>query len=282
MNDFIYDAGSVTGTKHMGKYPNFIAENNQDAYAIHDTNNYFTGVICDGCGSSKYSDVGARLGSKFVISYITSRLDNDIEIDFEDLANSINDFCISQVHLLRNKSDKFYIGKRNIEDIYDDLFDLFLFTIIGVIITKNNSLMFRFGDGVFYLNENFNEYKYIFNAPPFVLYREINVSNKYHHPLTFQLERFDTKDIDKLLIGSDGVADLKKAEGKKIPGVNKNVMKLDDLIINCPNENRLQNYLTLCNRNSVKYNKEQSKNIIEQGLLPDDTTMIILKRENNV
>src|SRR5436309_16027802 len=56
-------ACSVTGKDHV-----LAGRNNQDAYHWACLPHAVMAVVCDGCGSSKYSEVGAQIGARLVIA----------------------------------------------------------------------------------------------------------------------------------------------------------------------------------------------------------------------
>lgn len=54
--------GSVIGRDHL-----LYNKPNQDAYYYEVRDNIIAGVVCDGCGSTPYSQVGSSLASKMII-----------------------------------------------------------------------------------------------------------------------------------------------------------------------------------------------------------------------
>jgi len=54
-NQFEYASGSIIGRNHV-----LAGKNNQDAYHISVNERFIAVVVCDGCGSGKHSEVGAK------------------------------------------------------------------------------------------------------------------------------------------------------------------------------------------------------------------------------
>ena len=65
--DFLATAGSVVGREHVR-----VHKNNQDGYAIAGDGQIIVAAVTDGCGSSKYSEVGARLAAAWLARCATT------------------------------------------------------------------------------------------------------------------------------------------------------------------------------------------------------------------
>src|SRR5262249_52357565 len=75
MNDlFEVAAGSIPGRDHLGRGNLLIGRNNQDAYAWSCQDEGLVAVVCDGCGSSSHSDIGATLGARRLVTALASWL----------------------------------------------------------------------------------------------------------------------------------------------------------------------------------------------------------------
>jgi serine/threonine protein phosphatase PrpC len=87
-NQFEYASGSIIGRNHV-----FAGKNNQDAYRIVANEKFIIAVVCDGCGSGKHSEVGAKLGARLVINAIADLLnqspDRDVEISKPEFWDSV-------------------------------------------------------------------------------------------------------------------------------------------------------------------------------------------------
>src|ERR1044071_4513381 len=69
MNTIWARAAAVSGARHLR-----MARNGQDAAATGVGDGAGAIVVCDGCGSSPSSEVGARLGAQLVIGAVAARL----------------------------------------------------------------------------------------------------------------------------------------------------------------------------------------------------------------
>ena len=91
-----------------------------------------------------------------------------------------------------------------------------------------------------------------------------------------------TKEISSLLIGSDGLENLILAAENNIPGKNEKVGPInqfweDDRYFKNPD--MIRRRLTLVNRTITKTDWDNRKILKEHGLLPDDTTLIVIRRK---
>ncbi len=268
-------SASVAGMEHIqpGMPTN---RNNQDAVAIR----YAPGkgavaIVCDGCGSKGNSELGAMLGARYLAQQLFSW---DVEkgtfssmpVDWEFVARDlINALC----RLART------LGS----DIRETIIESFLFTITGFMITPEWTHVFHFGDGVEIVNDEVTVLgpflkdppPHLVNAPPYVMYREIgseifDLDPSLRH---FQVRQFPTSEIRTVGIGSDGVADLAKAEEKEFPGTSTKIGPLmqvfDDPFF--ANPDHLRRHLAKANRVTVQDGK------IRRGLLEDDTTLALAR-----
>src|SRR5260221_416756 len=62
-------AGTAAGRAHV-----LTGRNNQDAFAWAQSPGGIVAVVCDGCGSSAHSEVGAQLGSRLVAKALALQL----------------------------------------------------------------------------------------------------------------------------------------------------------------------------------------------------------------
>ena len=257
--------GTITGREHIR-----LGKNNQDAYYSVSNEDYTIAVVCDGCGSGLHSEVGAKIGAKLVVKAISNELQNGL--DNTNFWDNIRLNLLSEIKKIVNILTE--------EDIVKFIYDYFLFTIVGVIITPSKTIIFTIGDGVIIVN---NEQTFIEsfsnNAPPYLAYGLCNYPELSEFKIYHELE---TKDINNILIGTDGVNDLIKAENNNFPG------KLDKKIGNISqfweedsyfkNREAIRRKLNLINREFTKADWINQCLKKEVGLLPDDTTFIVIKK----
>ena len=176
-------SASLIGQTHQQMYLN-----NQDAYKVINDNNFIVGVVCDGCGSCKDSEIGAKLTAEFVANYCYEKFRfkkfNGIE-----LTNAITKYYeeIAKISLAPNK--KTFIN------------DVFFATIIGVIVSDKQTIVFWAGDGVVVVDDTIEVIEQD-NAPDYLTHNLLS-GKKYGFS-----ERVITHKFDRILISTDGIEDI--------------------------------------------------------------------------
>ncbi len=263
--------GSIIGREHLR-----VGKNNQDAY--HYLNDEFAtiAVVCDGCGSGIHSEVGAKLGSRLVVEAIRRNLPQA-------------DFCEEfwhRVHqdLLHNLKDVAVILGG---DLLQTVKEYLLFTIVGAVITSTQTTVFAIGDGAIALNDQVIPIpSFPNNAPPYIAYGLIPnaFSNIKLTDCQFQIYcQLPTDQVNSILIGSDGVLELMKVADKLLPGKSETVGEIrqfwsDDVYFR--NSDRIRRRLSQINHSSVKSDWEKRCLRRENGLLADDTTLVVIRNHN--
>ncbi|MEM9539522.1 MAG: protein phosphatase 2C domain-containing protein, partial [Cyanobacteria bacterium P01_E01_bin.42] len=79
-NQYELAMGSVIGRRHIR-----LGVNNQDALSVLSRDRFTVAVVCDGCGSGRHSEVGAKIGAKLVVETISKALESDAIADPRDL-----------------------------------------------------------------------------------------------------------------------------------------------------------------------------------------------------
>lgn len=267
----LINGGTIPGTDHIkaGK-PGFT--NNHDAYAWgYLENNGLIAVVCDGCGSGKHSEVGANLASQI----ITEVLKKEVSLLSKDkgLENlnwqRIKQLIIAPLSVIANAMGGSLSKVIN---------DYFLFTIVGTIITKSEVLIFSFGDGVYILNEEVKELgPFLNNAPPYLMYNLVGSSLVENGStlLDFQCEKLISRDeLESLIIGTDGVMDFIQHEKSLLPSnLSMTVGAIHQFLEKkfFMNPDMINRKLRIINREYI------DSSCIKSGLLPDDTTLIVIK-----
>ncbi len=252
MKEFKYTSGTVIGKSHRDKNMN-----NQDAHAIYSSDKITAGIICDGCGSEPHSEVGAVLASKFILSSLVDNvsLDDPLEI----LSNIENDL-LSKIHSIADASDAF--------EYKQYVYDHFLFTIMGFLITKKRTYIFSFGDGMYALNDEVHRIgPFLYNAPPYIAYNLFNSDERF-----VLQEDVKTSTVKNLFIGSDGMCDYLDLGIVIIPKNKKELSPVSHFWNNekyFANNCLVNNYLRL-----VNWPTKDS-----HGLLSDDTTLISVRKK---
>lgn len=282
MKGFLVAGGSVPGTDHIKPgQPGWT--NNQDAFAWHADEDLLIAVTCDGCGSTPYPEVGSRLGSRMAIKRIVAHMRaglwtrKDRSLALDALADDMEYYLRQICRMLADQEFEAQVAN-----------DHFLFTLMVAIMTKDETHVLSFGDGVFALNgEVFGIAPVGINSPPYLGQKLVPgaMAEKFLH---FTMQRtMPTKDVHSLLIGSDGVKDLIAVSDKLLPGTKEPLGPIsqfwtDDLFVRNPDAIRRR--LAMANKSTVDYSIDGEGRLtdvprIKKGLLRDDTTLVLIKRE---
>ncbi len=267
--------GSVVGSNHRK-----IWKNNQDALYLVREQDVFVGFVADGCGDtidSPYSEVGAhigvRLATNLVIKEVKKLLPGNIKLLGETkFWNRVQDDILAQIRVLALPMG---------DSLSEVVTKHFLFTLVGVVITKNLTVFVTLGDGAIVINgEYFRIGPYPDNMPMYISYNLIDTKLSLKDPkaLKFAVQRImPTNDIKSFLLGCDGVDDLNNAATKPLPGKTELVGSLSqfwtqDIYFKNPfaGTNRLR--LIGEERRFIDWGNQQM--IVSPGYLPDDTTFI--------
>lgn len=253
-NQFEYASGSIIGRNHV-----LAGKNNQDAYQIVKQEKFIIAVVCDGCGSGKHSEVGAKLGANLVINAIADLLspesNQNLEIDPEF-------WHLLKLHLLRKLQDMGSIANADMQFVNDYL----LFTIVGALITPRETVTFSMGDGAIAINGKFKQISpYPNNAPPYLAYGLYKPE-----AINFEIrDRLPTSELESLLIATDGIDDLVKVETITQFWQEARYFKNPDAI---------RRKLATLNREETKPDWNKRELIKRSGVLSDDTSLVVIRR----
>ena len=263
--------GSVRGREHLR-----LERNNQDAYAILRNEQYAIAVVCDGCGSGQYSEVGAQIGARLTIESLTRALSSQSSqgnpISSHELLEQVRQDLLRQIDNLAQAMGGNWL---------QTLKDYFLFTIVGVVITSTDILVFSLGDGVIIINGKEIDLGYFpGNAPPYLAYGLCKTASNYklRSHLLPPLEQ-----VESILIGTDGVRELINVAQQQLPGKQELVGSIsqfwqEDRYFTNPDQIRRR--LSLINREVTKLDRQTKKLQKTLGLLPDDASLVVLRRSN--
>ncbi|MBP0020750.1 MAG: protein phosphatase 2C domain-containing protein [Cyanobacteria bacterium SBLK] len=262
--------GSIIGRGHIR-----LGINNQDALSVLSCDRFTVAVVCDGCGSGRHSEVGAKIGARLVVETISKFLESNAIVDPCDpkFWQCIHQDILAQLQVFIKA-----IGG----DWQQTLNDYFLFTIIGALITPENTNIFSLGDGVILFNDCLTKLDFSGNAPPYIAYglKYLREARECPRELQFQIRHSRaTEELNSLLIGTDGVEDLIDAAERCLPGRSDKIGSIsqfwyDDRYFQNPDKVRRK--LSLINREVHQPGKPK-----EFGLLSDDTTLIVIRKVKN-
>ena len=247
-------SGSMIGRNHV-----LAGKNNQDAFRVVRQEQYIIAVVCDGCGSGKHSEVGAKLGARMVIDAIADLLNYDLAISDREFWKAV------QTNLLQKLKDFVAISNGDMEFVNDYL----LFTIVGVLITSSETVTFSIGDGTIAVNGKLNQIPaYPDNAPPYLAYG-------LYHPdaVSFEIrDRLPTSEVESILIATDGIDDLIAVEAIRQFWQEDRYFK---------NPDALRRKLAMLNREETKPDWQRRELVKRSGALSDDTTIVVLRLDKS-
>jgi len=226
-NIFELARGSIPGYDHIRA-----GKNNQDGVSILQTSDFTIAVVCDGCSSGKYSEVGAQFGSLLlthtIADHLRVRSGWTIRNPREILAWSI----IRRDALWEMRKWARGIGAEDSEGRVNPSFvnDYFLFTVVCVVITPERTEFASIGDGCISVNgETSFLGPFEGNMPPYLGYGLVKTSMKEEQMQFVVHKAMKTEDLQSFLIGSDGLTSLHKSADKPLPGKTRTVGPMSQL-----------------------------------------------------
>lgn len=275
-----YASGSVIGRDHLyvgtGRRKVLVSKNNQDAHLVFFTDDYFIALVLDGCGSGSDSEVGSKeAAALFMLAFNKYLM---YHVPGEAMFDRIRQDVLAEIRVRANGMGLSL--SRTIADYY-------LFTVLGVYIDRSHTVIFSFGDGVFFLNgEMTNIGPFPGNAPPYMAYAITGSLGEQDHPRILQREfhiqaQIPTKELQTLLIGTDGILHMVAAENTFVPGREELIGPVsqfwtDDRYF--ANAFAVQRRLNIINRDHVDIDWDTQKITEEAGKLKDDTTLVVVRR----
>ncbi|OGI16594.1 MAG: hypothetical protein A3J63_01970 [Candidatus Moranbacteria bacterium RIFCSPHIGHO2_02_FULL_40_12b] len=270
-DEFMAVAGTVIGTEHRR-----LGKNNQDGYFIAANGYVLSAAISDGCSSSISSEVGAKLLSRFIAEEALKLIMRECVIKGSEIMERLEENAIKYMKNILSRH-------QNPESALDEMF---LATIVGVIMNDYFATIYAIGDGVYALNGEIGIIDES-NMPNYPAYKVLPGNYEVDESkikLRLKREVF-TDDVESILIATDGANDLIRKAGRtinilgkeeKVKGLNQ--FEKEEKYLRNPT--LLQKRLTQLNteRTSIDWeNREINK---FEGILSDDTTIILIKRKD--
>jgi hypothetical protein len=279
-------AGSVIGKDHLrSRRPN------QDAHFILRRPDLIVAVVCDGCGSSPYSEVGARLAVRWVANAIAASQDEG-RLCLETARGRVLETMARLAETLAGRpparaSDEARTPSFGVAtpDIVEIVRDYLLFTVVGAAITPEEARFFSLGDGALIVNEApialgpFPD-----NAPPYLAYSLLDSSLLTLDPALLQFQvhrRLPTAELDSFLIGSDGALEIEERADELLPNRSRAVGPLSQFWqedATFTNPQAVSRKLALMGTDSQSVDWDARRIEKRPGLLHDDTTLIVGRR----
>lgn len=258
-------AGGVSGRSHI-----VAGKANQDAFAFRGELQGFCGVVCDGCGSGKHSEVGAALGARIICENVIEQISGGQSIRDEKTWERIREKTVESLKMLLVAMGG---PAANI------VADYFLFTVVGLAISDEGAVVFGIGDGSFFLNgERVKLGPFPGNAPPYLGYGLLGSGPAFTIHRHCALETFES-----VLIATDGLDDYEANVGKTYPAGRGELVRpvssfwQEDKYFQ--NADALRRMLALVNREMNRPMWNEKRIVKEPGLLEDDTTILVVRKK---
>jgi len=258
-------SGSVTGRLHM-----LAGKTNQDACAWRMRGPALVAVVTDGCGSGAHCEVGAQIGARLVVEQVLARLEAGDPLESHATWEKVRAAALAALAPMAKA-----MGGR----LEETITDFFLFTVLGLAIAGGRAVIFGIGDGMVAIgDERLRIGPFSRNAPPYIAYGLVDEGPR------FMIHRaFDTRDIDAIMLGTDGAADLDMLSAELLPGSHQDetvgpLSKLwtEDRFFD--NRDAMRRWLSLLNRGASRPAEEERRMTRRAGLLEDDTTLVVIRR----
>lgn len=276
MDGFQFAHGTVIGKDHRD-----IGKNNNDGWHTCFENDFFIGVVCDGCGKAEHSEVGAKLGARIIVEALRKRVERLVRYTDQKTFLRLGYRFLGTVH------QSLFAELGVIAELMGGSFsrtvsDYFLFTVVGVILSPLGATFFSIGDGYIVINGEVNKLgTFPKNEPPYLAYGLVDSSIDPELIRFKVLAHRELESIRSFLLGTDGVEGLIKAAELKIPGQDELVGPISQFWTNdsfYSNSFAIDRRLTLIGRDTQKIDWQAQKVLKENGQLKDDTTLIVGRR----
>jgi len=265
----------------IGKDHRRAGRNNQDAVCLTVLPTVIAAIVCDGCSGSKYSEVGAQLGARLMSNELAQLLNStvpspDITTESKRIRRALSR---TTEHLLSQIS----IMTRSLGGSFSQTIDdYFLFTLIGTIITPEITTIFSLGDGLTGLNGEIKTLgPFPGNYPPYLAY-ELLRDEEQRHFLPEINRELPTAQVVSVIIATDGIFDFVANGSRNLPGSTEPLGALDQFWYDdryFGNTDLIRRRLTLANREVKNADWHRQTINTEHGLLNDDTTIAVIRRQ---
>ena len=173
----------------MGETHRSLWYNSQDAYKFYSSPELVIGVVCDGCGSSPRSEVGAALTAEFTVNFCRKYFRDGVFTESLLRKGLLNlyDTIAGEIHTFEKSS----------------FIENFLFTtVVGFLMTPSRTTVFSSGDGIWCVNDQWEDIDQN-NRPGFLGYHLTRGDE-----LPFKCREFNTDEVNRVLVSTDGLSKM--------------------------------------------------------------------------
>lgn len=200
--NWILNRATIIGRDHE-----FSKKNKQDFLHAYVSPELLIGVVCDGCGQSKYSEVGSALLSTFVVNLLRNAFKPDAFFDAEILKNQLEyeiDLFIKRLEGI------LFFEVASLPERVSFINEFLLSTCLFCVVTKDKVVVANCGDGIVVINNKVHEI-YQEGKPEYIAYKSVPKDFLQQKPTElnfFTVNVFDCEKIDSVIIGTDGAQSL--------------------------------------------------------------------------
>lgn len=272
-------AGCVCGREHV-----LAGRGCQDAFALAIRPGAAVGVVCDGCGSSTGSAVGAQIGAQFVSAALAAAAERQAgEPGQEELDRTCWEELLDQVRrsLLRHVR-RLALAMSLPGGVAETVHTYFLFTVMGICVTRTSACVFGAGDGYYAVNGRIGQAgPFPGNAPPYLAY-SLRALPDAPAEVRFSIHALlRAEDTQSLLVATDGAAPFAECVDRAdhgAPAVPEPLERFwgDDRYFRNPDA--LRRRLAVANRDNTTVDWEKRQVTRRAGVLRDDTAIVAIRR----
>jgi hypothetical protein len=270
MDGFDIFSASQIGTKHRER-----RINNQDVVEVFDSNDLAIAMICDGCGSSERSEFGSLYAARFYVEQLGGLvypMRQQESIPWQDLLDRVQVDLGSYLRVFMKP-----LGRS-----FSKLVDRYLlFTVLGLVMTPNETMFFSVGDGVYAANDEVTIIEPMDGNKPIYLAYGLLANSTDDIPqdqLGVKVRHIvRTSELTSGLIGSDGACQLKRVADRTIPNSDEPIGDIDQFWKGF--ENSIDLEMRLAQIGEPMMTNQDGKIRRYPGLLPDDTSLVVVRRK---
>lgn len=262
--------GSVSGRSHL-----LAGKGNQDAYHWSIEERSLVAVVCDGCGSGAQSEVGAAIGARLVVAGVSRAIALGGAVDSAALWEEVRANVLARLSDLVSAMG----GKRS-----RLVSEMFLFTVVGLAAAADRAVIFAAGDGLFAVGDDVERLgPFARNEPPYLGYGLLEEDPLGPSSPRLLVHRaFSTSELDTVLLGTDGAADLPDLAARPMPGGEGEqvgpLRRFWEEDTHFTNRDAVRRRLARINREITRPVWSEKRLAKEPGLLEDDTTVVVIRR----
>lgn len=276
-------AASVTGARHLR-----VGRNGQDAAIARVTRRGALAVVCDGCSSGAYSEVGARLGGLLVARAIERVIDGGAGLGDEahpvavggeagerpalgdpETWRAVREHVVASLAAVAEQ-----VGGDRERVVHDQL----LFTIVAAAVRDDEAVVWAIGDGAYALGDAAHVIgPFEGNAPPYlaydlaardgeVLYDATAVEGDVSRRARDEVLVVVPPGVSTIAVATDGVCDL---AGGLVPLTARRFVDHPDA---------LRRHLSVLARPRERIEWSEQRVVREPAVLQDDCAVAILRR----